>query len=106
MKIQVRRQLAQTSNTQPGWDKLHQSVSFQYPGVAQSIDSDVNNIMTVLSLSNALPQGNIVTTPCDNSYYCLTTAASASVNKPADTSHDPQACFSSFQVCFLSTLLR
>lgn len=33
---------------------------FQYPGVAKSIDSDVNNIMTVLSLSNALPEGNIV----------------------------------------------
>ena len=32
----------------------------QYPGVAKSIDSDVNNIMTALSLSNALPEGNIV----------------------------------------------
>uniref|UniRef100_A0A671WJ85 Atypical kinase COQ8A, mitochondrial n=1 Tax=Sparus aurata TaxID=8175 RepID=A0A671WJ85_SPAAU len=29
----------------------------QYPGVAKSIDSDVNNIMTALSLSNALPEG-------------------------------------------------
>uniref|UniRef100_G3PD22 Atypical kinase COQ8A, mitochondrial n=1 Tax=Gasterosteus aculeatus TaxID=69293 RepID=G3PD22_GASAC len=29
----------------------------QYPGVAKSIDSDVNNIMTLLSLSNMLPQG-------------------------------------------------
>lgn len=34
-------------------------VFFQYPGVAKSIDSDVNNIMTALSLSNALPEGNI-----------------------------------------------
>lgn len=33
---------------------------FQYPGVAKSIDSDVNNIMTALSLSNALPEGDIV----------------------------------------------
>ncbi|KAF3845553.1 hypothetical protein F7725_008716 [Dissostichus mawsoni] len=30
---------------------------FQYPGVAQSIDSDVNNIMTILKLSNMLPEG-------------------------------------------------
>jgi len=30
----------------------------QYPGVAQSIDSDVNNLMTVLSMSNALPEGD------------------------------------------------
>lgn len=29
----------------------------QYPGVAQSIDSDVRNIMAALSLSNALPEG-------------------------------------------------
>lgn len=31
---------------------------FQYPGVAQSINSDVNNLMTVLNMSNALPEGN------------------------------------------------
>ncbi len=30
----------------------------QYPGVAQSINSDVNNLMTVLSMSNALPEGD------------------------------------------------
>lgn len=29
----------------------------QYPGVAQSIDSDVRNIMAALSLSRALPEG-------------------------------------------------
>ncbi|TKS76032.1 Atypical kinase COQ8A, mitochondrial [Collichthys lucidus] len=29
----------------------------QYPGVAQSINSDVNNLMTVLNMSNALPEG-------------------------------------------------
>ncbi|XP_069016669.1 atypical kinase COQ8A, mitochondrial [Embiotoca jacksoni] len=33
------------------------AMKIQYPGVAQSIDSDVNNIMTALSLSNALPEG-------------------------------------------------
>lgn len=35
---------------------------FQYPGVAQSIDSDVNNIMTVLKLSNMLPEGTVIST--------------------------------------------
>ncbi|KAF0023297.1 hypothetical protein F2P81_023927 [Scophthalmus maximus] len=29
----------------------------EYPGVAQSINSDVNNLMTVLNISNALPEG-------------------------------------------------
>ncbi|KAG5857239.1 atypical kinase COQ8A, mitochondrial-like [Anguilla rostrata] len=33
------------------------AMKIQYPGVAQSIDSDVNNLMTVLSMSNALPDG-------------------------------------------------
>ncbi|XP_071353575.1 atypical kinase COQ8A, mitochondrial isoform X2 [Trachinotus anak] len=33
------------------------AMKIQYPGVAKSIDSDVNNIMTALSLSNALPDG-------------------------------------------------
>ncbi|XP_078145462.1 atypical kinase COQ8A, mitochondrial isoform X2 [Centroberyx gerrardi] len=33
------------------------AMKIQYPGVAKSIDSDVNNIMAVLSLSNALPEG-------------------------------------------------
>lgn len=29
----------------------------QYPGVAQSINSDVNNLMAVLNMSNMLPEG-------------------------------------------------
>lgn len=33
------------------------AMKIQYPGVSKSIDSDVNNIMTALSLSNALPDG-------------------------------------------------
>ncbi|XP_008289442.1 chaperone activity of bc1 complex-like, mitochondrial [Stegastes partitus] len=33
------------------------AMKIQYPGVAKSIDSDVHNIMTALSLSNALPEG-------------------------------------------------
>uniref|UniRef100_A0A8C6T0E3 Atypical kinase COQ8A, mitochondrial n=1 Tax=Neogobius melanostomus TaxID=47308 RepID=A0A8C6T0E3_9GOBI len=33
------------------------AMKIQYPGVAQSIDSDVNNLMTVLHMSNALPEG-------------------------------------------------
>ncbi|XP_058469143.1 atypical kinase COQ8A, mitochondrial isoform X1 [Solea solea] len=33
------------------------AMKIQYPGVAQSINSDVNNLMTVLNMSNALPDG-------------------------------------------------
>ncbi|XP_030413231.1 atypical kinase COQ8A, mitochondrial isoform X2 [Gopherus evgoodei] len=33
------------------------AMKIQYPGVAQSIDSDVSNLMTVLSMSNVLPEG-------------------------------------------------
>lgn len=33
------------------------AMKIQYPGVAQSINSDVNNLMTVLHMSNALPEG-------------------------------------------------
>lgn len=34
----------------------------QYPGVAQSISSDVNNLMAVLSMSNILPEGKKIET--------------------------------------------
>ncbi|XP_043915530.1 atypical kinase COQ8A, mitochondrial [Protopterus annectens] len=33
------------------------AMKIQYPGVADSIHSDVNNLMAVLSMSNALPEG-------------------------------------------------
>ncbi|XP_058165373.1 atypical kinase COQ8A, mitochondrial isoform X2 [Dasypus novemcinctus] len=33
------------------------AMKIQYPGVAQSISSDVSNLMAVLSMSNALPEG-------------------------------------------------
>ncbi|XP_017331776.1 atypical kinase COQ8A, mitochondrial [Ictalurus punctatus] len=33
------------------------AMKIQYPGVAKSISSDVNNLMAVLSMSNALPEG-------------------------------------------------
>ncbi|KAM4041349.1 atypical kinase COQ8A, mitochondrial isoform 1-T2 [Anomaloglossus baeobatrachus] len=33
------------------------AMKIQYPGVAQSINSDVHNLMTVLNMSNALPEG-------------------------------------------------
>ncbi|XP_072296963.1 atypical kinase COQ8A, mitochondrial isoform X2 [Eucyclogobius newberryi] len=33
------------------------AMKIQYPGVAQSINSDVNNLMAVLHMSNALPEG-------------------------------------------------
>ena len=32
-------------------------VAMQYPGVAQSIDSDVNNIMTLMNKTKLLPEG-------------------------------------------------
>lgn len=32
--------------------------SSQYPGVAESIHSDINNLMSVLKMSVALPEGN------------------------------------------------
>ena len=34
------------------------SCLLQYPGVGDSIDSDINNLMTVLKVSNLLPEGN------------------------------------------------
>ncbi len=85
---------------------------FQYPGVAKSIDSDVNNIMTALSLSNVLPEGNIVTeflSFYDNSCYCLTLGTSAFANRRTTSSLNVviSAAFAFLsQVCFLSTLLR
>lgn len=33
-------------------------MSLQYPGVAESIQSDINNLMSVLKMSVALPEGN------------------------------------------------
>uniref|UniRef100_A0A8C5NUU5 Atypical kinase COQ8A, mitochondrial n=1 Tax=Jaculus jaculus TaxID=51337 RepID=A0A8C5NUU5_JACJA len=45
------------------FDRVRQSADFMplkqmmYPGVAQSIDSDVNNLMALLSMSNMLPEG-------------------------------------------------
>uniref|UniRef100_A0A4X1TBC7 Atypical kinase COQ8A, mitochondrial n=1 Tax=Sus scrofa TaxID=9823 RepID=A0A4X1TBC7_PIG len=35
------------------------AMKIQYPGVAQSINSDVNNLMAVLNMSNMLPEGLI-----------------------------------------------
>lgn len=34
------------------------SYSSQYPGVAESIHSDINNLMSVLKMSVVLPEGN------------------------------------------------
>lgn len=39
------------------WLRIYIFISLQYPGVAQSINSDVNNLMVVLNMSNALPEG-------------------------------------------------
>uniref|UniRef100_A0A1A7W8S7 AarF domain containing kinase 4 n=1 Tax=Iconisemion striatum TaxID=60296 RepID=A0A1A7W8S7_9TELE len=35
------------------------AMKVQYPGVAESIQSDINNLMSVLKMSVALPEGNI-----------------------------------------------
>lgn len=39
------------------WDGREVAMKIQYPGVAQSINSDVHNIMAALSFSRALPDG-------------------------------------------------
>lgn len=87
MKIQVRNKKRKTTD---GWVRhssasLNKATQFylllQYPGVAKSIDSDVNNIMTALSLSNMLPEGNIVEEFhffFDNSCFCLLSNGRAS----------------------------
>jgi aarF domain-containing kinase len=33
------------------------AVKIQYPGVAQGIESDINNLLGVLRVANVLPQG-------------------------------------------------
>ena len=33
------------------------AIKIQYPGVARSIESDVDNLMRVISLANLLPKG-------------------------------------------------
>uniref|UniRef100_A0A452UFR9 Coenzyme Q8A n=1 Tax=Ursus maritimus TaxID=29073 RepID=A0A452UFR9_URSMA len=57
------KQMTKTLNNDlgPGWrDKLEyfeERPFAAYPGVAQSINSDVNNLMAVLNMSNMLPEG-------------------------------------------------
>lgn len=60
MKIQVRGGGGRVAwRHSAGLNKTTQLyLPLQYPGVAKSIRSDVNNIMTALSLSNVLPRGN------------------------------------------------
>lgn len=73
----------------------------QYPGVAKSINSDVNNIMTALSLSNVLPEGNIVEEFhfffLDKSCFCLLPSGRACVSA---------LLVHRLQDCFLSTSLK
>lgn len=38
-------------------DRRPVAIKIQYPGVGESIDSDINNLMTVLKVSNVLPEG-------------------------------------------------
>lgn len=91
--------LAQDSNA--NFNKTTQSfLLLQYPGVAKSINSDVNNIMTALSLSNVLPEGNIVEEFhffFDKSCFCLLPSGRACVST---------VLCHHLQDCFLSTSLK
>ena len=65
MKIQVRKVKEKTGPwVQHSYANSNKTTQLylllQYPGVAKSINSDVNNIMTALRLSDVLPQGSIV----------------------------------------------
>lgn len=61
------------------------SVFLQYPGVAQSINSDVNNLMTVLSMSNALPEGDdIITHVCNSDLIFTRSSVSCDLCKQSD----------------------
>ncbi|GFS05762.1 atypical kinase COQ8A, mitochondrial [Elysia marginata] len=50
--------------------KLHNgmevALKIQYPGVGDSIDSDINNLMTVMNVSNILPEGLYVQSVVDS----------------------------------------
>jgi len=39
-------------------DGMAVAVKVQYPGVANSINSDVNNLMSLLKYANILPEGS------------------------------------------------
>lgn len=77
----------------------------QYPGVAKSINSDVNNIMTALSLSNVLPQGEVVEEFhfffLDNGCSCPLRTYSVPALRSLSLNVRPLA-----QDCFLSTSLK
>ena len=64
------RELVETFDERPfaaaSIGQVHQAVlkdgktvamKVQYPGVAEGIDSDINNLMTTLSVANILPEG-------------------------------------------------
>jgi aarF domain-containing kinase len=38
-------------------DGTHVAVKVQYPGVAESIDSDINNLLSLLNMTGLVPKG-------------------------------------------------
>lgn len=72
----------------------------QYPGVAQSIDSDVHNIMAALSLSHALPEGD------GRAAIALTVAAAEVFFFPFFFFPPVKTLVLHSQACFLTTSSR
>lgn len=64
------------------------AIKIQYPGVARSIESDVDNLMRVISLANLLPKG----------LYVDSAAKVCTVDMPQDLLH----CQSRLQACCTS----
>lgn len=58
------------------------SSSSQYPGVAESIQSDINNLMSVLKMSVVLPEGNM-----DTSVGLLSVSSSNTSNRVSQNPH-------------------
>jgi predicted unusual protein kinase regulating ubiquinone biosynthesis (AarF/ABC1/UbiB family) len=52
-----RRRLDRVRFTAPPPRRRELAIKFQYPGVRESIDSDVDNVSTLLRLSGLLPRG-------------------------------------------------
>ena len=53
-------------------DGTEVAMKIQYPGVAESIDSDVNNLVTLLKFWNVFPEREFVFLQFQN--YCLVTS--------------------------------
>lgn len=51
-------------------DGRHAAMKIQYPGVAEGIESDINNLMTVLKVWDIFPKG-IFQSLCHNEKFCF-----------------------------------